>query len=96
MLRTATCPDGETANSVIASQHYCADDMDLQEFKELASLPLGHHIQWENIILQLIAPSVDFKKAESTMFILQCILQSGPSSDDVLRSAHQKLSLIHI
>jgi len=92
LSKSSEMPDGTPPNEVIASQADCPFDMSLQEFKELASLPLGHHIQWDNIMLQLRAPSIDFKKSETTMFILQCIYQAGPSNDTVLRAAHQSLA----
>lgn len=63
--------------------------MALEEYKEWAALPLGRHIQWPNILLQLAMPSVDFKKPETTLVFLQCIYQAGPStSSSVLREAH--------
>ncbi|KAI0536541.1 hypothetical protein GGR58DRAFT_528215 [Xylaria digitata] len=39
-------------------------------------------------LLQLAAPSLDFRKDETTIFILQCLYQSGPSSDTLLRASH--------
>lgn len=92
LSRPATSPDGPGPNVVIASQHECPADMALQEFKELCSLLLGHRLQWENILLQLAMPSVDFKKLETTLVILQCLSQAGPRSVTPMRSAHQKLS----
>lgn len=66
--------------------------MSLEEYKELASIPLGHHIQWANMILQLAMPSVDFKKEVTTLVFLQCIYQTGPPNDTVLREAHEFFS----
>jgi hypothetical protein len=91
IFRPASMLDGIPANSAIALQNDCPSDMSLEEFKELASLPLGHRIQWENILVQLIAPSVDFKKTETAGFVSQCIYQTGPSSNNWHRSAHEKL-----
>ena len=63
--------------------------MTLEEYKEWAALPLGRHIQWANILLQLAMPSVDSKKPETTLTFFQCIYQAGPSSTEgVLREAH--------
>jgi hypothetical protein len=89
IFRPFSKPDGPCPNSVIASQDSCPDDMSLEEYKELASVPLGHHIQWANIILQLAMPSVDFKKEDTTLLFLQCIYQSGPPNGSVLRESHQ-------
>jgi hypothetical protein len=89
LFRPETVPDGLEPNNAISSQSDCPDEMSLEEYKEWAALPLGRHIQWPNILLQLAMPSVDFKKPETTLVFLQCIYQAGPSSSsEVLREAH--------
>jgi len=92
LSKSFSMPDGPSPNGVIASQGDCPFDMSLQEYKDLASLPLGHRIQWDSILLQLKTPSIDFKKSETTLFILQCIHQAGPSNDTMLRPAHHTLA----
>jgi hypothetical protein len=93
LFRPETTPDGLEPNHAIASQSNCPDEMSLEEFKEWATLPLGRHIQWLNILLHLAMPSVDFKKPETTLVFLQCIYQAGPSSSsEVLREAHDFLN----
>lgn len=89
--RPSSMPDGEAPNAVIASLDKCPDDMSLEEYKELSTLPLGRHIQWSNIELQLAMPSVDFKKQLTTLVFLQCVHQTGPSNGHVLRDAHNTL-----
>jgi hypothetical protein len=89
ILRTESAPDGEAPNAVTASQDACPTDVALEEYKELATIPLGRHVQWHNILLQLGVPNVDFKKLETTLVVLQCIYQMGPSrSNDLLRESH--------
>ena len=89
LFRPKSAPDGPEPNAAIASQSDCPDEMALEEYKEWATLPLGRHIQWPNILLQLAMPSVDFKKSETTLAFLQCIYQAGPPSrSGVLREAH--------
>ncbi|KXT06191.1 hypothetical protein AC578_1431 [Pseudocercospora eumusae] len=90
IFRTASNPDGVGPNTVIASQDTCPESMTLAEFTELATIPLGHHIQWPNIALQLAMPGVDFKKVETSLVILQCIYQAGPPglTRSVLRESH--------
>lgn len=101
LFRPASATDGREPNAVIASQDACPQNMTIEEFKELGTLPLGHSIQWANILLQLAMPSIDFKKAETTSFLLQCAYQAGArleetppsrcSSNDltnILRSSH--------
>jgi hypothetical protein len=89
LFRPSSAPDGPEPNTAISSQSDCPDEMALEEFKDWATLPLGRHIQWPNILLQLAMPSVDFKKPETTLAFLQCIYQAGPPSrSGVLREAH--------
>ncbi|OHF02115.1 hypothetical protein CORC01_02694 [Colletotrichum orchidophilum] len=89
LLRPSSCPSGPTPNTVIATLHECPDNMSLEEFKALASIPLGYNLQWMNILLQLFAPSVDFKKRETALVVLQCIYQAGPDDDSDCRRAHK-------
>ncbi|KAF2437256.1 hypothetical protein P171DRAFT_459255 [Karstenula rhodostoma CBS 690.94] len=93
ILRTESAPDGEAPNAVMASQDACPTNAALEDYKELASIPLGRHIQWLNVLLQLAMPNVDFKKLETTLVILQCIYQTGPQSrdNDLLRESHYVL-----
>ncbi|KAK6406596.1 hypothetical protein LTR95_018647, partial [Oleoguttula sp. CCFEE 5521] len=67
IFRPVRAPDGSEPNVVIATQNACSEDMTLEEYKELAIVSLGHHIQWSNILLQLAMPGVDFKKPETTL-----------------------------
>lgn len=82
IFRPACAPDGPEPNGVIASQNACPENMSLEEYRDLATLPLGHRIQWANILLQLAMPSLDFKKPETTLLLLQCVYQAGPRSSD--------------
>ncbi|KKZ67076.1 hypothetical protein EMCG_07247 [[Emmonsia] crescens] len=92
LYRPATMPNGLSPNTVIASQSDCPVHMSLDEYKALCTIPLGCRIQWQNILLQLSAPSVDFKKVETGLVILQSIYQTGPSSNEnVRRAGHQIL-----
>lgn len=90
LFRPASAPDGVQPNTVIASQDACPENMTLEEYKELGTLPLGHRIQWANILLQLAMPSLDFKKPETTLLLLQCAYQAGPRSS-ISRDAYSIL-----
>lgn len=92
VFRPASAPDGPGPNTAIASQSACPIDMVLEEYKELATIPLGHHIQLANILLQLSMPGVDFKKPDTTLVLLQCLHQTGPKAPHVLREAHEFFS----
>lgn len=92
IFRPSTQPNGPSHNLAIASQHRCPDNMTLDEYKELCTLPLGHRIQWQNMLMQLVAPGVDFRKPETTLVFLQCIHQTGPWNGAISRSNHTLLS----
>ena len=92
LFRPADNFDGPSPNTVIASQSSSPMDMSLAEFKALCTIPLGVQIQWQNILLQLAMSSVDFKKVETSIFILQVVNQAGPPSEGSdLRKAHDIL-----
>lgn len=88
LFRPSSNPSGPTPNTVIATLQDCPEGMTLEEYKELASIPLGHSIQWMNILRQLFASTIDFKKRETGLIIQQCIYQAGPEGEDALRSSH--------
>ncbi|KAJ5168683.1 uncharacterized protein N7482_004277 [Penicillium canariense] len=79
LFRPPKAPNGLSPNTVIASQFAAPTHMPLEEYRALAQLPLGLEIQWQNILLELSAPSVDFKKPETEIFFCQAINQAGPS-----------------
>ncbi|OIW23551.1 hypothetical protein CONLIGDRAFT_693443 [Coniochaeta ligniaria NRRL 30616] len=85
-------PNGPEPNLVISQQHACPGEMSLEEFKSLGTLPLGVRLQWSNILLQLSLPSIDFKKRDTTLVLLQLIRQAGPrSGQDYARDGHRDL-----
>lgn len=82
IFRPADLPDGASPNSVVASQPNCPEQLKVSEFAELSSLPLGHRIQWMNLLVQLWSPGIDFKKPETVIVILQCLGQVGPPESE--------------
>ena len=92
VFRPSNARDGPSPNTSIACRFECPEEMTLEEFTHLSSLPLGHHIQWHNILVQIAAPSVDFKKDETALFVFQCIYQAGGSNGTPLRAAHSPAS----
>lgn len=92
LCRPHTRSNGLKPNVVISRQSTCPTDMSLEEFKALAVLPLGVKIQWLNLLVQLHMPSVDLKKLDTNLAILQIIRQAGPPCNgDVAREGHQDL-----
>lgn len=90
-------PSGPSPNTVIASQSTCPQDMPLGDFKALCTIPLGYRIQWQNILVQLQAPSMNLNTAEATFTLLQCVHQAGPRGDcGILRESHAIIKDIRI
>ncbi|KAI0179723.1 hypothetical protein GGR52DRAFT_587255, partial [Hypoxylon sp. FL1284] len=92
--RPAEAPSGPPPNKVLATQSTCPSGLAMEEYKALATLPLDNKIQWQNMLVQLASPSVDFKTEATVLVALQCILQAGPCGDDgdVRRSSHTILA----
>ncbi|KAK6438570.1 hypothetical protein LTR95_005222 [Oleoguttula sp. CCFEE 5521] len=86
--RVPSRPDGQAPNAVMATQRQCPSGMTLEEYRDLCTLPLGRHVQWTNLLLQLSMPSIDYKKLDTTLVILQLIYQTGPSGATTLRESH--------
>ncbi|KAI1323920.1 hypothetical protein F5Y16DRAFT_328019 [Xylariaceae sp. FL0255] len=89
LVRTHDIPNGPSPNTVIATQSDCPRHLYLEEYKGLASLPIGFRVQWQSILLQLASPIVDFSTSEAFFIISQCNWQAGPTADNtVLRGTH--------
>lgn len=82
-----------TPNHVIATQSECPAHLSLAEYRALASIPVGHRIGWENILVQVRSPLVDFKKPEVSFLFFQTMYQAGPvEADGVHRASHSVLA----
>ncbi|SMY26080.1 unnamed protein product [Zymoseptoria tritici ST99CH_1A5] len=92
MFRPAASPSGPDANVILASLHECPQSMTVEEYRDLCTLPLGHPIQWQNMLEQIGMATVDFRKPETLLVLFQCIYQSGPPSGGDLRESHEVLS----
>ncbi|KAI6405712.1 hypothetical protein MCOR23_002529 [Pyricularia oryzae] len=80
LYRPSERPWGLSSNTVIANQSEAPDYISVSEFKALCSLPSGNKLQWQNILLQLSMPEVDFRKPETSFAIWQVMYQAGPPS----------------
>ncbi|KAJ4865601.1 hypothetical protein T069G_02131 [Trichoderma breve] len=84
--------NGLTPNHVLSQQSDYSQDLTLKESKAMASLPVGYRILWENLLVQLFSPKVDFNKSDTALIIMQIIDQAGPPYDGfTLRASHQQL-----
>jgi hypothetical protein len=95
IFRPAKSPSGPDPNVVLANLHDCPHSMTLEEYRDLCTVPLGHLIQWQNMLEQVGMATVDFRKPETLLVFLQCINQAGPPHDtdiSYLRESHQVLN----
>ena len=90
LFRPFEAPDGPPPNQAIASQwRTCPAHVTSTEYKFLCNIPLGVEVQWQNILVQLSMPQVDWRKLETCIFILQTIYQAGPPDEcSVSRTGH--------
>ncbi|KAH7912069.1 hypothetical protein BJ138DRAFT_1112671 [Hygrophoropsis aurantiaca] len=65
-------------NQVISDQHDCHDDLTLPEFIAFGSLRSGALLQWLNILREVRARTLNFRRIEVYLLILQTIWQVGP------------------
>ncbi|RYC63348.1 hypothetical protein CHU98_g2852 [Xylaria longipes] len=80
------------ANTAIANQSRCPQSLSLEEYKGMALLQAGGKIRWQNVMRELASPSVDFRKEDTAIVILQCIQQAGKANTgNVLRETHSIL-----
>lgn len=81
-----------TPNHVLSRQSDYSQELSLEESKAMASLPVGYRILWENILVQLFSPKVDFNKSDTALMIMQITDQAGPPHDGfTFRASHQQL-----
>ncbi|KAH7095848.1 hypothetical protein FB567DRAFT_624053 [Paraphoma chrysanthemicola] len=91
LSRPPSAADGLPSNEVIADQANCPGHFSVDEFKAFGTLPLGREIIYENILVQLAMPSLDFAKAETHSLLQQVALQAGPSNGQIERTVHSRL-----
>ncbi|KAI0595401.1 hypothetical protein F4775DRAFT_605075 [Biscogniauxia sp. FL1348] len=92
IFRPAGKENGLSPNHVLSRQCSCSEKLSLEEFKAMATLPIGFRLQWPNILVQLFNPSIDFNKPDATLIILQIIHQAGPPSESAMyRASHRQL-----
>lgn len=92
IFRPAWQPNGLSPNHVLSEQHSCSNRLSLEEFKSMATQPAGNRIQWQNLLVQLFDPTLDFNKPDTLQMLLQITCQVGPPLDgSVYRVGHQLL-----
>ncbi|KAI1633478.1 hypothetical protein F4809DRAFT_623049 [Biscogniauxia mediterranea] len=92
IFRPAGKENGLSPNHVLSQQFRCSKKLSLEEFKAMATLPIGFRLQWSNILVQLFNPTVDFNKPDAALIILQIIHQAGlPYESAMYRASHRQL-----
>ncbi|KAH7388677.1 hypothetical protein BKA66DRAFT_569000 [Pyrenochaeta sp. MPI-SDFR-AT-0127] len=88
MHKLPSAANGLPPNEVIATLSDCPSHFSIDEYKALASIPLGRYIIYSNTLAQLACPAVDFTKVEVQCFMLQTIHQVGLPDKHVERASH--------
>ncbi|KAJ8586504.1 hypothetical protein M405DRAFT_935342, partial [Rhizopogon salebrosus TDB-379] len=80
------------SNEVIANQADCHKDMAMHEFIAFGSLRSGERLQWMNILRELRARTLNFRREEVHLLLAQAVSQVGPFSSDEELLWHTDLS----
>ncbi|KAG1894568.1 uncharacterized protein F5891DRAFT_1255076 [Suillus fuscotomentosus] len=74
-----------TSNQVMANQADCHKDVTIHEFIAFGTLRSGPHLQWMNVLRELHARTLNFRREEIHLLLAQAVSQAGPfSSNDGL------------
>jgi hypothetical protein len=88
LYRLPSAPDGLPSNEVIADQARCPAHFSIDEFKAFCTIPLGCETMYENILVQLAMPNMDFAKTETQCLMQHIVHQVGPWNGQVERTLH--------
>lgn len=72
-----------TPNDFIAAQADCPEEINLHEFISFSGLRSGPRLQWLNIVRELAALSLSFRREEVHTLITQAAWQLGPLSNGI-------------
>ncbi|EGN92655.1 hypothetical protein SERLA73DRAFT_65475 [Serpula lacrymans var. lacrymans S7.3] len=90
-LQFAVAETSHTQNEVIAKQSDCHQDLNIHEYIAFGSLRSGPLLQWLNIIREIRARSLSFRREEVCALITQAAWQVGPLSSTGQREWHEEL-----
>jgi len=80
-----------TSNDVICSQADCHKDLSIHEFIAFGHLRSGPFIQWLNILREIRANTLSFRRDEVHMLFAQAASQVGPCSNNGEMDWHREL-----
>ncbi|KAG1873394.1 hypothetical protein C8R48DRAFT_769831 [Suillus tomentosus] len=81
-----------TSNEVIANQADCHRDVTIHEFIAFGALRSGPCLQWMNVLRELRARTLNFRRDEVHLLLAQTISQVGPFSSDDILIWHEELN----
>ncbi|KAG2137478.1 hypothetical protein DEU56DRAFT_736818 [Suillus clintonianus] len=81
-----------TSNEIIAHQADCHNDMTIHEFIAFGALRSGPRLQWMNVLRELHARTLDFRREEVHILLAQAVSQVGPISSVVDLIWHDELN----
>ena len=81
-----------TSNDVICNQAGCHKDLSLHEFVAFGHLRSGPSLQWFNILREIRANMLSFRREEVHMLVAQAACQVGPFSSDKKMIWHHELA----
>ncbi|KUJ20152.1 uncharacterized protein LY89DRAFT_716588 [Mollisia scopiformis] len=91
-LQYAVASTKHTSNEVLSKHAICPDGLTVHEVRAFAALRSGHRLQWLNIARELVSQTLDLKKEEVYLLLLQASCQAGPSAlQQVSRDSHIEL-----
>jgi hypothetical protein len=93
-LQRFSAATSHTSNEVIANQTDCHKDMTIHEFIAFGSLRSGPQLQWMNILRELRARILNFRREEVHLLLAQAVSQVGPLWSDEGLLWHEELSSI--
>ncbi|KAG1750383.1 uncharacterized protein EDB91DRAFT_1046110 [Suillus paluster] len=83
-----------TSNKVIANQADCHKDITIHEFIAFGILRSGPELQWINVLRELRARTVNFRREEVHLLLAQAVSQVGPRSSDDRLVWHKELNSV--
>ena len=81
-----------TSNDVICNQADCHKDLSIHEFIAFGHLRSGPSLQWLNILREIRANTLSFRREEVHLLVAQAACQVGPFSSDGKMSWHHELA----
>ncbi|KAG2119627.1 uncharacterized protein F5147DRAFT_795623 [Suillus discolor] len=83
-----------TSNQVMANQADCHKDVTIHEFIAFGTLRSGPHLQWMNVLRELHARTLNFRREEIHLLLAQAVSQAGPFSSDDSLIWHEELNSV--